>query len=195
MTVKRQITAEDIRPQAEYLPIRADERRRISAVKKNRRVEVGPFATFYFENWQTIRHQIQEMLHIEKGGAEQLSDELAAYGPLVPRGGELVATVMFEVDDPIRRKAALLRIGGIEHRTFLSIGGEQIRGIPDAERENTSEDGKASAVQFFHFPLSESQAAAFRTEGTQILLGFDHPNYGHIAVVPSAVQAALAEDL
>ena len=195
MTAKRQITADDIRPQAEYLPIRAEERRRISAVKKHRRVEVGPFATFYFENWQTIRHQIQEMLHIEKGGAEQLADELAAYGPLVPRGGELVATVMFEVDDPIRRKAALLRIGGIEHRTFLSIGGEQIRGIPDAERENTSEEGKASAVQFFHFPLSESQSAAFRTEGTQILLGFDHPNYGHIAVVPLLVQAALAEDL
>ncbi len=195
MTVKRQITADDIRPQAEYLPIRADERRRISGLKKNRRVEVGPFATFYFENWQTIRHQIQEMLHIEKGGAEQLADELAAYGPLVPRGGELVATVMFEVDEPVRRKAALTRIGGIEDRTFLTIGGEQIRGIPDADRENTSEDGKASAVQFFHFPLSEAQAAAFRTEGTQILLGFDHPNYGHIAVVPPAVQAALAEDL
>jgi hypothetical protein len=195
VTVKRQITAEDIRPQAEYLPIRAEERSRISAVKKHRRVEVGPFATFYFENWQTIRHQIQEMLHIEKGGAEQLADELAAYGPLVPRGGELVATVMFEVDEPIRRKAALLRIGGIEHKTFLAIGGEQIRGIPDAERENTSEDGKASAVQFFHFPLTEPQVAAFRTEGTQILLGFDHPNYGHIAVVSPAVQAALAEDL
>ena len=195
MTVKRQITAEDIRPQAEYLPIRAEERRRISAVKKHRRVEVGPFATFYFENWQTIRHQIQEMLHIEKGGAEQLADELAAYGPLVPRGGELVATVMFEVDEPIRRKAALLRLGGVEHKTFLAIGGEQIRGIPDAERENTSEDGKASAVQFFHFSLTQSQVAAFRTEGTQILLGFDHPNYGHIAVVPPDVQAALAEDL
>ena len=195
MTVKRQITAEDIRPQAEYLPIRVEERHRISAVKKHRRVEVGPFATFYFENWQTIRHQIQEMLHIEKGGAEQLADELAAYGPLVPRGGELVATVMFEVDEPIRRKAALLRIGGIEHKTFLAIGGEQIRGIPDAERENTSEDGKASAVQFFHFPLTTSQAAAFRTTGTQVLLGFDHPNYGHIAVVPPEVQAALAEDL
>ena len=195
MTVKRQITAEDIRPEAEYLLIRVEERRRISAVKKDRRVEVGPFATFYFENWQTVRHQIQEMLHIEKGGAEQLADELAAYGPLVPRGNELIATVMFEIDDPIRRKAALQRIGGIEHRTFLSIGGEQVRGIPDAERENTSEEGKASAVQFFHFPLTDSQAAAFRTQGTQILLGFDHPSYGHIAVVPPNFQAALAEDL
>jgi Protein of unknown function (DUF3501) len=192
---KRQITAADILPLAEYQPIRAEERRRISAVKKLRRVEVGPFATFYFENWATIRHQIQEMLHIEKGGAAQLADELEAYSPLVPRGGELVATVMFEVDDPIRRKAALLRIGGIEHRTFLSIGGDQIRGLPDTTRENTSEEGKASAVQFFHFPLNAAQIAAFSVPGTQVLLGFDHPNYGHIAVVPPAVQAALAEDL
>ena len=192
---KRQITAADILPLAEYQSIRVEERRRISAVKKLRRVEVGPFATFYFENWATIRHQIQEMLHIEKGGEAQLADELEAFGPLVPRGGELVATVMFEIDDPIRRKAALLRIGGIEHQTFLSIGGAQSRGVPDAERENTSEDGKASAVQFFHFPLTEAQIAGFKTQGTQVLLGFDHPNYGHIAVVPAAVQAALAEDL
>jgi hypothetical protein len=192
---KRQITAADILPLADYQRIRAEERRRISEIKKHRRVEVGPFATFYFESWDTIRQQIQEMLHIEKGGAEQLEDELSAFGPLVPRGGELVATVMFEVDDPVRRKAALSRIGGIEHRTFLSIGGEQTRGMPDAERENTSEDGKASAVQFFHFALSPAQCAAFRSTGTQILIGFDHPNYGHIAVMPPAVQAALAEDL
>ena len=192
---KRDITASDILPLTEYQHIRTEERRRISELKKRRRVEVGPFATFYFESWETIRQQIQEMLHIEQGGAEQLQDELAAFGPLVPRGGELVATVMFEVDDPIRRKAALQRLGGVEHKTFLSVGGEQIRGVPDAERENTSEDGKASAVQFFHFALSPAQCAAFRTPGTQILLGFDHPNYGHIAVVPPVVQAALAEDL
>lgn len=191
---KRQIVGGDILPGSDYQAIRAAERTRITAIKKLRRVEVGPFATFYFENWDTIRHQIQEMLHIEKGGAAQLQDELEAYGPLVPRGGELVATVMFEIDEPARRKAALTRLGGIEHHTFLKIGGTEIRGVPDAERENTSEDGKASAVQFFHFPIGAA-ASAFKAPATQILLGFDHPNYGHIAVVPTAVQAALAEDL
>ena len=192
---KRTIDAADILPLEDYIQRRVAERHRISAVKRHRRLEVGPYATFYFESWDTIRHQIQEMLYIEKGGAPQLADELEAYGPLVPRGGELVATVMFEIDDAIRRKAALQRIGGIEHQTFLSIGGAQSRGVPDAARENTSEDGKASAVQFFHFPLTEAQIAGFKTPGTQILLGFDHPNHGHIAVVPAAVQAALAEDL
>jgi len=194
-TPQRLLLAADILPLPEYQAIRREERRRISLLKQHRRVEVGPFATFYFENWATIRHQIQEMLHIEKGGAAQLAEELSAYGPLVPRGGELVATVMFEIDDPIRRKAALQRIGGIEHRTFLGIGGEQIRGVPDPERENTSADGKASAVQFFHFRLTDAQVGAFKASGTQILLGFDHPNYGHIAVVPTAVQGALSEDL
>jgi hypothetical protein len=191
---KRRIAAGDILPRSDYHAIRGTERTRLTAIKKLRRVEVGPFATFYFENWDTIRHQIQEMLHIEKGGAEQLRDELDAYGPLVPRGGELVATVMFEIDEPARRKAALLRLGGIEHHTFFKVGGAEIRGVPDAERENTSEDGKASAVQFFHFPIGAA-AASFKSPGTQILLGFDHPNYGHIAVVPPSVQAALAEDL
>jgi Protein of unknown function (DUF3501) len=191
---KRRIAAGDILPWSDYQAIRAAERTRISAIKKLRRVEVGPFATFYFENWDTIRHQIQEMLHIEKGGAEQLKDELDAYGPLVPRGGELVATVMFEIDEPARRKVALQRLGGIEHHTFLKIGAVEIRGVPDAERENTSEEGKASAVQFFHFPIGAA-APSFKVPGSQILIGFDHSNYGHIAVMPPAVQAALAEDL
>lgn len=192
---KRTIDAADILPLDAYLPRRGEERKRIAAVKKRRRLEVGPFATFYFESWDTIRHQIQEMLYIEKGGNAQLADELEAYGPLVPRGNELVATVMFEIDDPVRRLTALNRIGGIEHKTFLSIGGEQIRGIPDAERENTSPEGKASSVQFFQFPLSAGAATAFRAAGTQILVGFDHENYGHIAVMPELVRAPLADDL
>ncbi|HVJ52009.1 MAG TPA: DUF3501 family protein [Aliidongia sp.] len=192
---KRTVEAADLLALPDYLPRRAQERTRIAEIKKRRRLEVGPFATFYFESWDTIRHQIQEMLYIEKGGDEQLADELEAYGPLVPRGGELIATVMFEIDDPVRRLAALNRIGGIESHMFLQVGGRQIRGVPDAERENTSPEGKASSVQFCHFPFDTETVAAFRAEGTQILVGFDHPNYGHIAVMPQPVRAALAEDL
>ncbi len=194
-TVKRQITAEDIRPNAEYQPIRAEERRRISELKKHRRVEVGPFATFYFENWQTIRHQIQEMLHIEKGGEAQMDDEIEAYAPLIPKGDQLVATVMFEIDEPVRRQTQLLRIGGIENHGILRIGGETVRATPDPTRENTSPEGKASSVQFFSFKLTSAQSAGFAKPGAELFLGFDHPNYGHIAVVPEAVRAALGEDL
>jgi hypothetical protein len=192
---KRSIDRADILDRADYLPLRKDQRTRMSALKKDRRVEVGPFATFYFENWQTIRHQILEMVYIENGGEAQIAEEIEAYGPLVPTGGELVTTVMFEIDEPARRLTQLNRIGGIEHKTFLQAGGDKIRGIPDPSRENTSPEGKASSVQFFHFKLTPAAIDAFRSPDAQILLGFDHPNYGHIALVPDAVRAALAEDL
>jgi hypothetical protein len=192
---KRSIERADILDRADYLPLRKDQRTRMSVVKRDRRVEVGPFATFYFENWETIRHQILEMVYIENGGEAQIAEEIEAYGPLVPTGGELVATVMFEIDEPVRRTTQLGRIGGIEHKTFLQAGGEQIRGIPDPNRENTSPEGKASSVQFFHFSLTPAAIDAFRSPGAQILLGFDHPNYGHIALVPEPVRAALAGDL
>jgi len=192
---KRTLSAADILPRETYLPIRAEERRRVSALKRNRRVEVGPFACFYFESWETIRYQIQEMLYIENGGDAQLADEFEAYRPLLPQGDELVATVMFEIDDETRRKVALSRIGGIETHAFIRIGSDEVRGIPDPDRENTSPEGKASSVQFFHFPLGRDLAVRFAERGAQVLVGFDHPNYGHIAVMAEPVRAALTEDL
>src|ERR1700687_408300 len=112
----------------------------MSEIKRQRRVEVGPFATFYFESYATMWHQVHEMLHIEKGGEEQIGDELRAYNPLIPQGSELVATVMFEIDDEVRRKSVLERLSGIEDKMFLQIGGEQVRGVPEGDRENTRAD-------------------------------------------------------
>jgi hypothetical protein len=191
---KRVLSPADILPPAEYAAIRGEERRRIAALKRRRRLEVGPYATFSFENFATMRHQVQEMLHIEKGGEAQLEDELRAYNPLIPQGRELIATVMFEIDDPVRRAAILARLGGIENHVFLEVAGERIRGLPDPNRENTTPEGKASAVQFITFPFSDDQIARFKTPHTRILAGFDHPNYGHIAIMPEPVRAALAED-
>jgi Protein of unknown function (DUF3501) len=155
---------------------------------------VGPFAAFYFENYETMRHQVQEMLHIEKGGDAQLEDELAAYNPLIPKGKEFVATVMFEIDDPVRRASVLSRLGGIENRIFLDVAGEPIRGEPDPTRENTSPQGMASSVQFIRFPFTEGQIVRFKTPGTRVIAGLDHPNYGHMALLSDTVRAALAED-
>lgn len=191
---KRQLRRQDILPFADYAAIRRDQRRRITEIKRQRRVEVGPFATFYFENYETMWHQVQEMLHIEKGGETQIEDELAAYNPLIPDGAELVATVMFEIDDPVRRASVLARLGGIEDHVFLDLAGERIRGEPDPTRENTSPEGKASSVQFIRFPFTEDRIARFKTPGTRIIAGFDHPNYGHMAVLPEPVCAALALD-
>jgi hypothetical protein len=191
---KRQLTRDDILPPAEYAAMRSEQRKRITEIKRHRRVEVGPFATFYFENYETMRHQVQEMLHIERGGEAQIEDELAAYNPLIPQEDELVATVMFEIDDPARRASVLARLGGIEDHVFLDIAGQRIRGEPDPTRENTSPEGKASSVQFLRFPFTDDQIASFKTPGAQAIKGFDHPNYGHMAVLPEPVRAALAED-
>jgi hypothetical protein len=194
MTEKRPLTRADIMAPDEYGKRRREFRQRITGLKKNRRVEVGPFATFYFENFDTMWHQVHEMLFIERGGEAQIADELAAYNPLIPTGSELVATVMFEIDDDIRRKSVLDRLGGVENNMVISFAGETVRGLPDSTRENSSPEGKASSVQFLRFPFSAAQKAKFRAAGTQVIVGIDHPNYGHMAVMPETVRAALSED-
>jgi hypothetical protein len=190
----RRIEPSVIIPLEDYAPLRAERRKRMAEIKKNRRLEVGPFATFYFENYETMLHQVHEMLFIEKGGAEQLPDELAAYNPLIPQGRELVATVMFEIDDPLRRARVLASLGGIEHNAFIRVGGEAIRGESEDDQERTREDGKASSVQFVRFPFTAAQIAAFRGGAGDVIVGFDHPNYGHMAVMPPTVREALAQD-
>ena len=195
MPARRTLSHADILPIEQYARERREHRQRISAVKRNRRVEIGPFCTFYFESFDTMWHQVHEMLYIERGGEAQIADELDAYNPLIPSGDELVATVMFEIEDAVQREKALARLGGVEHRAFLSFAGERIAGIADPTRENTSPDGKASSVQFLRFPFTPAQKAAFKQPGAQVVIGIDHPNYGHMAVMPEAVRAALAEDL
>lgn len=193
-TQPRQVTRDDILPLADYLPVRGEKRRRISELKRRRRVGIGPFATVHFENFETMRQQIQEMLHIEKGGNAQLEDELAAYNPLIPQGAELVATVMFGIDDPVRRAAVLAQLGGIESRVFIAVDGRRVWGDPDPTRENTSPEGKASAVQFLKFRFAPDAISRFKAPGAQIVVGVDHPNYAHRAVLPEPVRASLAGD-
>jgi hypothetical protein len=166
----------------------------MAALKRNRRVEVGPFVTFYFESFETMRHQVQEMCWIEQGGPEQIPDELAAYNPLIPQGTELVATFMIEIDDPIRRKRVLGQLGGIEESAFLRVFGETIAAAPEADQDRTTAEGKASSVQFVHFPFTLAQIALFRTPGAEVVLGLSHTHYGHMAVLPEATRAELAKD-
>ncbi len=194
MPSKHELTAADILPWAEYAKARAEHRSRVSAIKRNRRVEVGPYVTFYFESFDTMWLQVQEMLHIEKGGAEQLKDELAAYNPLIPKGRELVATFMIEIDDPLRRARVLAGLGGIEETAFFQLGALKIPALPEADQDRTTAEGKASSVQFVHFPFTQAQIAAFRQPGAQLILGFSHPAYSHMAVVAEATRAELAGD-
>lgn len=191
---KTEITRADIMPLDQYARERAVRRKALVELKKTRRVPVGPFATFSFENYETMWQQIHEMLYIEKGGEEQIADELRAYNPLIPKGNELVATVMFEIDDPARRQIELGRLGGVEETFTLRFAGHTIAGRPEGDVERTNEQGKTSSVHFIHFPFTAEQAAAFRAPGTQVMVGIGHPNYGHLAILPEATREALAGD-
>jgi hypothetical protein len=191
---KRALTESDIIPAAEYARNRKDLRAKVSAKKRNRRVEVGPHTTFYFECYETMWLQVQEMVYIEKGGADQVPGELEAYNPLIPNGAELTATFMIEVDEPIRRKRVLDSLGGIEETAFLRVGGETISGIAETDADRTTAGGKASSVQFVHFPFTVDQIAAFSTADAEVVIGFNHPNYRHMAVMTEAVRAELTTD-
>jgi hypothetical protein len=194
MTPRHELTVADILPMAEYAKVRAESRRRIAAKKRDRRVDVGPFVTFYFENFETMWLQVHEMIFIEKGGPEQAPDEIAAYNPLIPKGRELIATFMIEIDDPLRRANVLAGLGGIEDTAFFQVNGEKIMAQPEADQDRTTAEGKASSVQFVHFPFTDAQIAAFRTPGAQVILGLSHPKYSHMAVLPEAVRAELSGD-
>ena len=121
------ITRDDIMDMVDYAKVRKERRRKITQMKRDRRVALGPDATFYFESYDTMWHQIHEMLYIERGGEEQIIDELAAYNPMIPKGRELVATLMFEIDEPERRERFLTSLGGVEEKVCLSVGGNVIR--------------------------------------------------------------------
>jgi hypothetical protein len=194
MAMKREITPSDILPLETYAAERKALKSDLVAKKKNRRQEVGPVCTFYFENYQTMWSQVHEMLFIERGGEEQIADELAAYNPLIPKGMELVATVMFEIDEPVRRANFLAKLGGVEETAFLQFDGETVAGVPEDDVDRTTADGKASSVQFIHFTFSAEQIEKFKQPDCQVVLGFKHPAYGHMSVLPEAVRAALAED-
>src|ERR1700735_2860076 len=118
----RQITPADLIPDADYAKERRERRAALLPGKRLRRAALGPICTVIFESYETMLFQVQEMLLTEKGGAEQVPDELAAYNPLIPQGSELVATVMFEIDDEVRREQALARLGGVEDMFFIQIG-------------------------------------------------------------------------
>jgi hypothetical protein len=191
---KKLIQKEDIMPLDVYTIQRKDLRKKIVDFKKNRRIPLGPYATFYFESYETMLAQVQEMLYIEKGGDEQLKDELTAYNPLVPNGKELTATLMFEIDNPVSRSAFLGKVGGIEERVFMKIDGNLIKAVPEEDVDRTSAEGKASSVQFIHFKFNDDQIKKFKSGSFEIELGIDHEEYSHSTKLSEATLNSLVTD-
>ena len=190
----RKIVPEDLLSAAEYERQRKSLKANLLPLKKLRRIEVGPFATFYFENYATMWLQVQEMLRIEKGGTEQIEGELTAYNPLIPQGHELIATMMLEIEDGNRRNATLLTLGGIEESVFLEIGTDTIHATPTEYDDRTTPDGKTSSVHWLRFKLTADQIARFKNGSERVVLGLSHKNYGHMAVLNAETRAALAKD-
>ncbi len=193
--MKKEIRREDIMPMDEYAGVRRERAKSLAAAKKSRRIELGPSCTFYFESYDTMWFQIHEMLYIEKGGEDQIAGELEAYNPLIPKGRELVATVMIEVGDPDRRAALLAKLGGFEETITLTLNGDIIQGVAEVDVDRTTADGKASSVQFLRFPFDDDQAKLFQEESTDIVLAIGHPEYRHMAGMPDDIRAVLAADL
>ena len=192
---EKKIDPSDIIPIDQYISERKMLRKNLVAIKKDRRVNLGPHATFYFENYHTMKAQIQEMLYIEKGGDEQLKDELEAYNPLIPQGKEIVATFMFEIDSPITRKNVLSQLGGVENLIFISINGDKVFASPEDDTERTDAYGKTSSVHFLHFNMTDEQVNKFKDYDSKVELGTDHKNYPHTTVVSLETKLSLTEDL
>ena len=191
---KNEILKEDIMPLDVYIKNRNELRKNIINFKKDRRIALGPYATFYFESYETMLAQVQEMLYIEKGGDEQLKDELIAYNPLIPNGKELTATLMFEIDNPVSRSAFLSKVGGIEEKIFIKIDGEIIKAMPEKDVDRTSADGKASSVQFIHFKFNDEQIQKFRSNNVEIEIGIDHKEYSHTTKLSTMNKNSLSAD-
>ena len=177
-----------------YEKNRRQMRKELVEFKKDRRVPLGPYATFYFECYETMLAQVQEMLHIEKGGDEQLNDELTAYNPLIPNGKELVSTLMFEIDNPVIRTTFLGKLGGVEENVFIKIDNNVIYGKPEIDVDRTSAEGKASSVQFIHFEFDQNQISKFKGNNVSIELGIDHKEYSHSTKLSESTIKALSSD-
>ena len=190
---KREIQKEDIMPLDVYTKQRKELRKNILEFKKDRRVSLGPYATFYFESYETMLAQVQEMLYIEKGGDDQLKDELSAYNPLVPNGKELTATLMFEIDNPVSRATFLGKVGGIEEKVYMKVDGDLIKAVPEEDVDRTSAEGKASSVQFIHFKFNDEQIKKFKSNSL-IELGIDHNEYSHSTKLNDATVKSLSAD-
>ena len=191
---KKEIQKSDIMTLEAYTKNRKELRKNIVSFKKDRRIALGPYATFYFESYETMLAQVQEMLYIEKGGDEQLKDELVAYNPLIPNGKELTATLMFEIDNPVSRAAFLGKVGGIEQMVFMKLNGETIKAVPEEDVDRTSTQGKASSVQFVHFNFTVDQIQKFKSNKIDVELGIDHKEYSHTTKLTKENITSLSAD-
>ena len=190
----RSIKIEDIISNEKYGKLRKNKRKEMISFKKNRRLDVGPVVSLYFESKATMIYQIQEMSYVEQISGEEIQLEIDSYNPLVPNGKELIATMMIEIDDPLRRKNFLSRLGGIEEKVKLIIGDAEILADAEKDIDRTTADGKASAVHFLHFLFTDELINKFKDYTNLIQIGIDHDYYGHLTIVSNEIRKSLSAE-
>ena len=188
------IEKSEILSRDEYKIKRKSLREKMVLRKKFRRVDIGPYVTMYFENKDTIIHQINEMVYIEDGGEDQIKDEILAYKSLVPNGRELVATVMVEIDSPIKRAEFLAKMGGFEEQMSIKIDGQVIKGKAELDGDRTTADGKASSEQFVHFEFEDKDVQSIKNHMEDVSISINHENYRHSSILNTDTVKELIND-
>jgi hypothetical protein len=170
-------------------------RARVLAHKRHRTVAIGPNMTWVFEDRLTIQYQVQEMLRIERiFEPAGIQDELDAYNPLIPDGGNWKVTMMIEYPDPRERAEALARLRGVEDRCYVELPGDvRVPGIADEDLERANLE-KTSAVHWLRFELPQAARVAVKAGGA-VVAGSDHPQYRHSTRLPAETIDAIARDL
>ncbi len=189
------LNREELYSLEQYAEQRADFRDRVMEHKKNRRVNVGPHISLYFDDRLTIRYQVQEMLRIERiFEADAIQQELDTYNPLIPDGSNLKATAMLEFEDVDLRRTRLAELVGIEHHIWLQVDGhEKVYAIANEDLERST-DEKTSAVHFLRFELEDNMMDALQADA-ELRAGVDHDSYRHETVLEGASKLSLINDL
>ncbi len=191
----KKLTVNEFISPEKYEKIRSALRQEIIAHKLKRRVHIGPNATLYFEDYMTMKYQVQEMLRIEKiSDPALIAEEIEAYNPLIPDGTNLKATFMLEYDDENARKQALRQLVGIEYQIWIQVGEfEQVYPICNEDLERSTEE-KTSSVHFMRFEFTPAVISAFKS-GETVRLGCDHPAYTYLVdSLADDIQNSLSRD-
>ena len=191
----RQLETSEILNLVEYEKVRDAQRRELIELKKRRRVSVGRYLTFVFENRETVWFQIQEMVRAERIVDEaKIAEEVGVYNTLLPGPGELAATMLIEISEALQIKPVLDKLLGIDTRDYvrLTVGPHVVVG--DFETGHSDEErGKLAAVHFARFKLPPEARRTFRD--AEVTLVVEHPNERARTVLSDATKRALLHDL
>jgi hypothetical protein len=185
------LTLADIRPPASYEPVRAEARRQVIELKRERRISVGDQVTLVFENRDTVRGVIEEVLRAERiEASDRIAEELETFNALLPGEGELTATLYLEITDPAEMSIRRDELRGIDTAVTMRVDGAQVERLADP---GFGEDARTGSVHHLRFRLSPAQRDAFA--GGEVSIRVDHPGYGAAITLTEAQRAALAADL